>query len=78
MPKNDIPVKIIKALSYIFSYFTHHNFNKSLLSSILPSKLKKADIANLISEIIILLVLPKTYEKCMFKIKCIISLIKFL
>ena len=40
----DIPIKILKENSEIFSYILCHNFNSSLFSKIFPSSLKKADI----------------------------------
>ena len=74
--ENDIPVKIIKSHNDIFSYFTHHNFNNSVYSSIFPSELKKADIIPIHKKkskfdienyrpVSILPVLSKIYERCM-------------
>ena len=40
----DIPIKILKENSEIFSYILCHNFNKSIFSKAFPSSLKKADI----------------------------------
>ena len=40
----DIPIKILKENSEIFSYILCHNFNNSLFSKVFPSSLKKADI----------------------------------
>ena len=40
----DIPIKILKEISEIFSYILCHNFNNSLCSKVFPSSLKKADI----------------------------------
>ena len=40
----DIPIKILKENSEIFSYILCHNFNNSLLSKVFPNNLKKADI----------------------------------
>ena len=40
----DIPIKILKENSEIFSYILCHNFNNSLFSKAFPSSLKKADI----------------------------------
>ena len=72
--ENDIPVKI-KSHNDIFSYFIHHNFNNSLLSSTFPSELKKAEIIPIHKKkskfdiqnyrpVHILPVLSKIYEKC--------------
>ena len=40
----DIPIKILKENSEIFSYILYHNFNNSLFSKVFPNSLKKADI----------------------------------
>ena len=40
----DIPIKILKGNSEIFSYILCHNFNNYLFSKVFPSSLKKADI----------------------------------
>ena len=40
----DIPIKILKENSEIFSYILCHNFNNSVFSKVFPSSLKKADI----------------------------------
>ena len=40
----DIPYKILKKISKIFSYILCHNFNNSLFNKVFPSSLKKADI----------------------------------
>ena len=40
----DIPIKILKEHSEIFSYILYHNFNNSLFSKVFPNSLKKADI----------------------------------
>ena len=40
----DIPIKILKENSEIFSYILCHNFNNYLFSKVFPSSLKKADI----------------------------------
>ena len=40
----DIPIKILKENSEIFSYILCRNFNNSLFSKVFPSSLKKADI----------------------------------
>ena len=75
--ENDIPVKIIKSYKDIFSYFTHHNFNNSVYSSVFLSELKKADIIPIHKKkskfdiknyrpVSILPVLSKIYERCMF------------
>ena len=40
----DIPIKILKENSEIFSYILCHNFNNSLFSKVFPSSLKKPDI----------------------------------
>ena len=42
--ENGVPLKIIKPHNDIFSYFTLHNFNNALFSSISLSELKKAGI----------------------------------
>ena len=40
----DIPIKILKENSEIFSYVFGHNFNNSLFSTVFPSSVKKANI----------------------------------
>ena len=40
----DIPIKILKVNSEIFSYILCHNFNNFLFSKAFPSSLKKAHI----------------------------------
>ena len=68
---------MIKSHKDIFSYFTHHNFNNSLFSSIFLSELKKANIIPIHKEkrksdfenyrrVSIHPVLSKVYERCMF------------
>ena len=42
----DIPIKILKENSEIFSYILCHNFNNSLFSKVFPNNLKKADITS--------------------------------
>ena len=42
--ENGFPLKIIKSHNDIFSYFTLHNFNNELFTSISLSELKKAGI----------------------------------
>ena len=70
-------MKIIKSYKDIFSYFTHHNFNNSVYSSVFLSELKKADIIPIHKKkskfdienyrpVSILPVLSKIYERCMF------------
>ena len=75
--ENDILVQTIKSHNDMFSCFTHCNFNNSLLSSIFPSALKKADSTPIHKKkskcdienyhyISILPVLFKIYESCMY------------
>ena len=40
----DIPIKMFKEKSEIFSYILYHNFNNFLFSKIFPNSLKKGDI----------------------------------
>ena len=40
----DIPIKILKENSEIFSHILCHNFNNSLFTKVFPNSLKKADI----------------------------------
>ena len=40
----DIPIKILKENSEIFSYILCHNFNSFLFSKVFPNSLKKVDI----------------------------------
>ena len=42
--KYDIPIKILKENSEIFSYILCHNFNNSLFSKVFPNCLSKADV----------------------------------
>ena len=42
--KYDIPIKILKENSEVFSYVLCHNFNNFLFSKVFPSSLKKANI----------------------------------
>ena len=42
--QHDIPIKILKENSEIFSHILCHNFNNSLFSTVFPSSLKKVDI----------------------------------
>ena len=75
--ENDILVKIIKLHNDIFSYFIHHNFNNSLLSSIFPSEWKRAGNISIHKKkskfdikiyrpVSIVSVITKIYERCMF------------
>ena len=40
----DIPIKILRENSEMFSYILCHNFNNSLFRKVFPSSLKKADV----------------------------------
>ena len=40
----DIPIKVLKENSEIFSDILYHNFNNSLFSKVFPNSLKKANI----------------------------------
>ena len=73
----DIPIKILKENSEIFSYTLCHNFNNSLFSKVFPSSLKKADITpiyrkdekflkNNYTPVSILPSVSKIYERCMY------------
>ena len=73
----DIPIKILKENSEIFSYILCHNFNNSLFSKVFPSSLKKADITpvykkgkkflkNNYRPVIILPSVSKIYERCIY------------
>ena len=73
----DIPIKILKENSEIFSYILCHNFNNSLFSKVFPSSLKKADITpvykkdekflkNNYRPVSILPSVSKIYERCIY------------
>ena len=73
----DIPIKILKENSEIFSYILCHNFNNSLFSKVLPNSLKKADIIPVFKKdekflknnyrpVSILPSFSKIYERCMY------------
>ena len=73
----DIPIKILKENSEIFSYILCHNFNNSLFSKVFPSSLKKADIAPIYKKdetflknnyrpVSILPSVSKIYERCRY------------
>ena len=73
----DIPIKILKKNSEIFSYILCHNFNNSLFSKLFPSSLKEADITpvckkdekflkNNYRSVSILSSVSKIYERCIY------------
>ena len=73
----DIPIKILKENSEIFSYILCHNFNNSLFNKVFPSSLKKADITpvykkdekflkNNYRPVSILPSVSKIYERCIY------------
>ena len=75
--KYDIPIKILKENSEIFSYILYHNFNNSLFSKIFPNSLKKADITpvfkndenslkNNCRPVRILSTVSNIYERCIY------------
>ena len=75
---SDIPTKIIKENSDIFSNFICESINNSIKSSIFPSCLKHADVTPLHKKcnkslkenygpVSILLILSKVFERAMFK-----------
>ena len=77
MQQYDIPIKILKQNSDIFSYILCHNFNNSLFSKVFPSSLKKADITpvykkgekflkNNYRPVSILPSVSKIYERCIY------------
>ena len=71
----DIPTKIVKSNSDIFSDFLYVSINSSIKSSLFPSCFKTADIykkgkrdlKDNYRPVSILPVLPKLYERSMFK-----------
>ena len=77
MQQYDIPVKILKENSEIFSYILCHSFNNSLFSKVFPSSLKKADITPVYKKyekflksnyrrVSILASVSKIYERCIY------------
>ena len=71
----DIPIKILKENSEIFTYILCHNFNNSLFSKVFRSSLKKVDITpvckndekflkNNYRPVSILSSVSKIYERC--------------
>ena len=71
----DIPIKVLKENSEIFSYILCHNSNNSLFSKIFPNSLKKVDITpafkknekflkNNYRPVSILPSISKIYERC--------------
>ena len=73
----DIPIKILKKNSEIFSYILSHNFNNSLFSKVFPNNLKKADITPVFQKdkkilkincksVSILPSVSKNYERCIY------------
>ena len=73
----DIPIKILKENSEIFSYILCNNFNNSLFSKVFTSSLKKADITpvykkderflkNNYTPVSILPSVTKIYESCIY------------
>ena len=73
----DIPIKIFKENSEIFSYILHHNFNNSLFSKVFPNSIKKAHITTVFKKdkkvlkndyipVSILPCVSKIYERCIY------------
>ena len=75
--QDDIPIKILKENSEVFSNILYHNFNNSLFSKVFPNSLKKAYITPLFKKdkkileknykpVNILQSFSKFYERCIY------------
>ena len=76
--ENDIPTKLLKNNSGIFSHIIFHDFNQCIVNSIFPDELKVADVIPVFKKgdktsttnyrpVSILPNISKIYERCLFK-----------
>ena len=75
--QHNIPIKVLKENSEIFSYILYHNFNNSLFSKVFPNSLKKTNITPIFKKdekflknnyrsVSILPNVSKIYERCIY------------